>query len=236
MTAFVSLLKQRGGWVPGRWVWQDGAWTAEPLSSTPSPQMGRVSQACKQEAARLGLPYVRKGENPATAGARLEAKRRRAESHKRQQRERAARLARAWARWVHHCGDEELALARLVRHLNRLAKGMYDAEGIYRIKAHWVRHNQHRLVSGRLERKEACGDLYYHEFEVAGERFGFHSYEVPRLISAEQGRDLAGYGRPPTAEECAEVARAAFGAATAKASELEDLARFAVGWLCAPAP
>jgi hypothetical protein len=67
-------------------------------------------------------------------------------------------------------------------------------------------------VSDYWDDEEECGrcdgtgiyssrTLYEHHFEIVGQRFVFHSYVEPKVVSEERGEDADRYGRPFTADE-----------------------------------
>ncbi|QDU94129.1 helix-turn-helix domain-containing protein [Lignipirellula cremea] len=127
-------------------------------------------------------------------------------------------------KWTEKYGSETLVLAQAVRFGNRLQKANRIAD-FYDLKDRWIEENQCNLVEGRVTRVETkycwgcdgtgrygfygrdcerCDGsgvysqrtLYEHTFEIEGQRFVFHSYVRPTIVTDESAADLTAYGRP----------------------------------------
>lgn len=133
-----------------------------------------------------------------------------------------------WSSYCERCGSPQIALAELLKLVNRLQKVKHK-HGVYALKDRWIHRNQDRLVCGRIARREnkdcwecygsgqlRSGDtcwkcegtgiyssrcLYEHTFNVEGRRYCFHSYAEPTKLSDQPGADLDKYGHPFLASE-----------------------------------
>lgn len=133
------------------------------------------------------------------------------------------------AQWLAKYGDEQLVLAHAIRFANRLQK-VKKNRSFYDLKDRWIKAHQEQLTEGRIARVEtrtcwgcdgsgnddlfdsecyrcdgtgvySSRTLYEHCFEIAGQRFVFHSYVRPKAVSEERAEDMKNYGRPFTADE-----------------------------------
>ncbi len=133
-----------------------------------------------------------------------------------------------WSSYCERFGSPQIALAELLKHVNRLQKVKYE-HGVYALKDRWISRNQDRLMRGRIARPEndkcwACSGhgrlwsgntcwkcegtgiyssrcLYEHTFNVEGREYCFHSYVQPTNLSDQPGADLEKYGHPFLASE-----------------------------------
>jgi len=134
------------------------------------------------------------------------------------------------------CDDDAIAHAiwignRLVRDKARSSKHKF-----YSLKNAWLEENKNFLIDGRIARDESkfcwtcdgtgfldekeelkcedcCGTglfrithLYEHILEINGQRYSFHSYQEPDILSDEPGADCEKYGGDFSEEELDQLA------------------------------
>lgn len=134
-------------------------------------------------------------------------------------------VERLKAQWLAKYDDEQLVLAQAIRIANRLQK-VKKNRSFYDVKDRWIKAHQDQLTEGRIARVEtrtcwgcdgsgsdglcyrcdgigvySSRTLYEHSFEIAGQRFVFHSYIRPQVVSEERAEDSHNYGRPFAADE-----------------------------------
>lgn len=140
-------------------------------------------------------------------------------------------VERLEAEWLQKYGDEKLALAQAVRIANRLQKvrrhpDFYDLKDRW-IESHQDHLTLGRITrienqccwgcmgtgtsNGRCEEDEcercdgtgiySSRTLYEHQFEIAGQRFVFHSRICPESLSNEPATNSQQFGRPFTSNE-----------------------------------
>lgn len=139
-----------------------------------------------------------------------------------------------WYAWCQECMAQHFTLLQAEAYAiwtgNRLVKAAQRStrNRFYEAKDAWLRRVAWSLVDGQVTRVETrlcydCGGkgedcercdgsgvwsmrtLYLHILDIDGERFAFHSYTTPALLSCTQGEDAEAFGTPFTDAERASL-------------------------------